>query len=73
MSKYKEIFKLNEMLTEAKIEHQFIDRGHSEIMPEFESYQILCPNDKDRYISVIEGLGTYGNKEDKLEIMRTIN
>lgn len=73
MSKYKEIFKLNEMLTEAKIEHQFIDRGHPEIMPEFESYQILCPNDKDRYISVIEGRGTYGNKEDKLEIMRTIN
>lgn len=35
----------------------------------FEHYQICYPSDDDRWISVVEGLGTYGSDDDLLEIM----
>ena len=65
-SKYKEIFRLKDMLDEANIEYEFLDRSIKdefisktikEIDPDFsfEQYQICCPNSENRYISVIEG------------------
>ena len=51
-SKYKEIFRLKDMLDEANIEYEFFDRN---LYIAHEHYQICCPNSKDRYISVIEG------------------
>lgn len=73
--KYAEIFKLKRMLEDAEIPFVFIDK--SCLIPvmgdkKFESYQIEYP---DRYLSgkrvcsVIEGYGTYGNEQDRLEIM----
>ena len=60
MSKYKEIFKLKEMLDEAKIEYEFNNRSfknpyNADVIYEF--YQICCPNggEEERYVSVIEG------------------
>lgn len=61
MSKYKEIFRLKEMLDKAKIQYDFLDRSVKDekvtkILEEpFNFYQICCPNDKDRYISIVEG------------------
>lgn len=65
-SKYKEIFRLKDMLDEANIEYEFLDRSlkDEELLKNireldsdfsFESYQICCPNSENRYISIIEG------------------
>lgn len=67
MSEYKEIFRLKEMLDKANIEYEFRDRNI--YLPPYEHYQICCPNCENRYISVVEGFGTYGESADKLEIM----
>ena len=73
--KYKEIFKLKKMLENAKIPFDFIiGFGYPEEIRKMyplicEHYQICYPSEKDRWISVIEGLGTYGGDFDKLEIM----
>lgn len=51
--KFKEIFKLKEMLDEENIEYEFKDRS---VKGYDEFYQISCPNNREeRYISVIEG------------------
>ena len=73
--KYKEIFKLKKMLENAKIPFDFIiGFGYPEEIRKMyplicEHYQICYPSEKDRWISVIEGFGTYGGDYDKLEIM----
>lgn len=73
--RYKEIFKLKRMLEEAGISFDFIEGyGYSEkirkMLPDIcEHYQICYPSKEDRWISVIEGFGTYGGDYDKLEIM----
>ena len=82
--KYKEIFKLKMMLEDAKIPFDWIEGwGYNEettkelmkIAPDLiDRYQICYPkdsfyNDEKRWISIIEGFGTYGSEQDKLEIM----
>ena len=81
MKKYKEIFKLKRMLEKECIPFDWIECfGYSEekikelkrIAPDIsEHYQICypCKDDRKRWISVIEGYGTYGGECDKLEIM----
>jgi hypothetical protein len=69
-----EIIKLHNMLTEAGIEHHFIDRKAEcrEVYEElgFEpGYQICVYEGDRRIISVIEGSGTYGFEANRLEIM----
>lgn len=54
MSKYKEIFRLKEMLDQENITYEFRE-GNVYLGEKYEHYQICCPNFKDRYISVIEG------------------
>lgn len=71
--KYTEIFKLKEMLEEAKIPFEYED----ESMPvefiidgKWEKYHICYPAfDKTRVCSIVQGRGTYGNENDLLEIM----
>lgn len=65
--KYKEIFKLKEMLEELNIPFEYKNRSMDII--NIELHQIAYPNFKDRVCSIIEGFGTYGEKFDKLEIM----
>lgn len=73
--KYKEIFKLKKMLEDAQIPFEYIEGyGYSkdiiEKYPDIcEHYQICYPSSKDRWISVVEGFGTYGFTRDRLEIM----
>lgn len=69
--KYNEIHKLHEMLLDAGIEHEFVERrkylGDSGLDW---GYQICVYRpDGERLISVIEGFGTYGEANDLLEIM----
>lgn len=80
-TKYKEIFKLKRMLEKENIPFEWIECfGYSEddieklrkIAPDIiDHYQICypCKDDGKRWISVIEGFGTYGSEQDKLEIM----
>lgn len=75
--RYKEIFKLKKMLEDADIMFDWIPHfGYPEDLldryPDLtEHYQICYPvfDCKHRYISCIEGFGTYGSQDDKLEIM----
>ena len=69
--KYKEIFKLKKMLEDAKIPFDFFeaDPDMRTLIPEWEHWHINYPNREKRIISVIEGIGTYGEADDKLEIM----
>ena len=76
MTKYKEIFKLKRMLEKDGIPFEFVEGfGYDEKMratyPDLlEHYQICYPEQGDgRWISVIEGFGTYGGQYDRLEIM----
>lgn len=64
-TKYKEIFKLKEMLEEENIPHVFILDGQFE---HFESYQLAYPGLNNMICSCIEGYGTYGAEKDLLEI-----
>lgn len=71
--KYKEIFKLKEMLEQAGIPFEFIYRtenysGLPNYKERYQSYQICYPQSKGRVCSVIETFGSYGNDEDLLEI-----
>lgn len=83
-TKYKEIHKLKQMLEDADIPFDWIEGwGYDEtqikelrkIAPDLTNrYQICYPegsfhNDEKRWISVIEGFGTYGAERDRLEIM----
>ena len=73
---YKEIFKLKVMLDNANIPYEFFDRSLvMDDMIKYPFYQIIVyepifnqQEDLIRLISVIQGYGTYGNKEDLLEI-----
>jgi hypothetical protein len=79
--KYKEIFKLKKMLEDVKIPFSWNEGwGYGEeelkelrkIAPDLiEHYQICYPifDCEYRWISVIEGFGTYGAEKGKLEIM----
>ena len=76
---YTEIFKLREMLELAEIPFYFYDRsikdpqfieGTSFLCRCWDSFQIECYNEKgERYISVIEGYGSFGQSANMLEIM----
>ena len=68
---YTEIFKLKEMLEEAKIPFIFKNRSFKIDSWIREDYQIEYPDTygKGRVCSVVEGVGTYGNEQDLLEIM----
>lgn len=83
-TQYKEIHKLKKMLEDADIPFDWIEGwGYgaeerkllSVIAPDLiDRYQICYPegsfnNDEKRWISVIEGFGTYGSEQDRLEIM----
>ena len=77
-SKYKEIFKLKEMLEKADIPFEFFDRTKDggKFGQEFyrnchwEFYQIVYPSEgRDRYMDAVESFGSYGQEDDKLEIM----
>lgn len=69
--KYKEIFRLKKMLEDAKIPFDFFEMDPQArlIIPEWEHWHINYPSRADTVISVIEGIGTYGEQDDKLEIM----
>ena len=77
MSKYKEIFRLKRMLEKAEIPFDWIENfGYDKKLlskyPDLlEHYQICypCKDDGKGWISVIEGFGTYGSEQDRLEIM----
>ena len=64
---YKEIFRLKEMLEEANIPFKWIFRNSMHD----EGYQIIIYS-RDGTIRLCDGIeccGSYGNEEDKLEIM----
>ncbi len=79
---YKEIFKLKVMLDKENIPYEFLDRSfidYNKHKLQYPFYQIIVYepfndwNEWDdfepiRLISVIQGHGTYGEKEDLLEI-----
>ena len=69
--KYKEIFRLKKMLEDANIPFDFfeLDPDARKIMPEFEHWHINYPNRGNFIVSAVEGFGTYGEQDDKLEIM----
>ena len=72
--RYKEIFKLKEMLEKAGIPFEFIDRSEDFIyLPRnkecYEFWQICYPQSDERVCSIIEGFGTFGRDDDLLEIM----
>lgn len=70
--KYKEIFRLKEMLEKAKIPFDFyeLEEDPRTILPDWEYWHINYPARGDLCkISVIEGIGSYGELEDLLEIM----
>ena len=60
--RYKEIFRLDEMLTAKEIPHVF----HKMM----DGWQIIYPEDGEkRVMDAIEHYGSYGNDQDLLEIM----
>lgn len=73
--KYKEIFRLKKMLEDAKIPFDFfsmqddVEPQVKSIIPDFEHWHINYPSKSKCVVSAIEGIGTYGETEDKLEIM----
>ena len=72
-TKYKEIFKLKRMLEKEGIYFEFregfgLSKDFLGLYPSIEHYQICYPSDSHRWISVIEGIGTYGAEQDLLEI-----
>lgn len=80
-TKYNEIFKLKKMLEKEKIPFEWIESfGYDkkdlqrikQYAPDLlQHYQICYPvfDSNNRTISVIEGFGTYGSEQDRLEIM----
>lgn len=75
-TKYKEIFKLKRMLERDGIPFDFIEgfgypKEVKDLYPDIcDHFQICYPSQGDnRWISVIEGFGTYGGAQDRLEIM----
>ena len=83
-STYNEIHRLHEMLLEAGIEHDWIDRNlqfdpDGSVLelyreqgwePHEWGWQIVVHKpDGDRFVSAIEGYGTCGEEVDRIEIM----
>lgn len=78
-TKYKEIFKLKRMLEKEGIPFDWVEnfgypKDQIEVLKKcapdiWEHYHICYPNSKNIEISVIEGFGTYGSANDKIEIM----
>lgn len=76
-TKYKAIFKLKRKLEKDGIPFEFIecfgyDKKLLSMYPDImDHYQICYPvfDPEKRVISVVEGFGTYGSEQDKLEIM----
>lgn len=67
-TKYTEIFKLKEKLDAIDLEYEFHNRAPKDIG--YEHYQIiLLDENNNRIVSVIQGNGTYGGNNNKLEIM----
>lgn len=62
--KYKEIFRLKEMLEKEGIPFIYCDSRYKNIV----HHQIVYPSYDNVLCSCIEGYGSYGNREDKLEI-----
>lgn len=61
-SAYQEILKLDKMLTAANIPHTLVKM--------FDGWQVIYPKDGARRVmDAIEHFGSYGNEQDKLEIM----
>lgn len=71
MKKYKEIFKLKDMLKKEDIEYEFYDKSEDFSIENIhiEHYQIIIHKNGERLVSVIEGNGTFGSEQDRLEIM----
>ena len=69
--KYKEIFRLKKMREDANIPFDFfeLDPEARKTIPEFEHCHINYPNRNKFIVSAVEGIGTYGEQDDKLEIM----
>jgi len=70
--KYSEIFKLKDMLEKEGIPFVWMDKSHLYGAVDEEMYHIrvLTPApDARRIVSVIQGWGSYGEEDDKLEIM----
>lgn len=72
---YKEIFKLKVMLDDKKIPYEFLDRSmviNNTLHKPFYQIIVYIPDkeleEEVRLISVVEGYGTYGEKNDLLEI-----
>ena len=61
MNKYKEIFRLKEMMDKSGIPYTF-NQNH------FDGYHLMYPDKGDVVCSVVEFEGSYGYKEDRLEI-----
>lgn len=70
-SKYREIFKLKQMLEKEKIPFDFTCTSYPE--SNFIHYHLEYPNkfdmDGSRIVSAVEGISSYGIEVDKLEIM----
>ena len=68
---YTEIFKLQKMLRDAGIQFEFFESFFPiETGISLQHYQICYPHSgHGRFLSVIEGYGTYGADCDRLEIM----
>ena len=66
-SKYKEIFKLKQMLEKEKIPFDFTCESYPE--SNFIHYHLEYPSkfdmDGSRIVSVVEGIGSYGREVDK--------
>lgn len=83
-SKYKEIVKLHDMLSEAGIEHEWNDRNelfdpggigatafrrHGLEQIDWGWQIVVYRPDGETLVSAIEGYGTYGERADRIEIM----
>ena len=65
-SAYQEILRLDHLLTEAEIPHSMQRAG--------DGWRIAYPADgKKRVCSIVEYTGTYGHRQDRLEIMGLLN
>ena len=61
-NRYQEILRLDAMLTEKQIPHT--------CQKAMDGWQVIYPQDgKKRVMDAIEHFGSYGNEQDKLEIM----
>ena len=67
-TEYTEIFKLKEKLDAIDLDYEFHDRGYKTLR--YEHYQILLLDEnEERIVSVVQGSGTYGANQNRLEIM----